>query len=163
MKKLLLAFAGLALIGQSLFADISLSLGASSVSVEDESGTEFAIGLGTDNLKGQDSGIYWGQRLEFGKGTVGDYDSITYGATGKLGYIFTSDLSVYGAVAFAMQEINDIDCYGWAPGIGVNYKLHDSVTLNLEYMSYTLTPDENGYAGDDIDLDRATLRLAYNF
>ncbi len=177
MKKLLLSTAVATMLSSSLFAGTDLHMGVSSATIkaqgaEDIKGTEYTVGFGFDNRKGNpnDKGFYWGGSFDLGYGSLDDTDLDTmYSFTSdiKLGYSITTDLAIYGIGSAGYQTLKgdtgDINGLGFGYGAGVDYKIGKNFSVAGEYKTYAMTINENGYAAGDYDYDKVGVNLKYLF
>ena len=131
------------------------------------------IGVGYGISVYTDSNIFWGVSFDFSGGTLDknqviidnktstkNDDSIyTAGGDLKLGYaLFNKKLAVYGIGSGIYQSISGIDGAGFGYGAGIDYRVMENVSFNIEYKTYSMTSNFGDY-----DYDRVSTAIKYNF
>lgn len=149
--------------------DIHLT-GISSTAADINAG-EIGIGYGVSVYL--DNSIFWGVSFDFSGGTLdnsqikidnktstkNDDSLYTAGADFKLGYaLFSNKLAVYGIGSAIYQGLAGIDGAGLGYGAGVDYRVMENVSFNVEYKTYSMTSNFGDY-----DYDRVSTGIKYTF
>ena len=131
------------------------------------------IGIGYGVSVYLDNSIFWGASLDFSGGTLDknqvkienktstkNDDSIyTAGADLKLGYaLFSNKLAIYGIGSGIYQGLAGIDGAGFGYGAGIDYRVMENVSFNIEYKTYSMTSNFGDY-----DYDRVSTAIKYTF
>lgn len=175
MKKLVL---GALTVSTLLLNDVSASetlmdlhlTGISSTAAEIDA-SEIGVGYGVSMYL--DNGIYWGVSFDFSGGkldsgkiiidnktsTKNDENIYTAGGDFKLGYaLFNNKLALYGIGSGIYQGIGGIDGAGLGYGAGVDFRITNQVSFDIEYKTYSMTSNVGDY-----DYDRVSTAIKYNF
>lgn len=175
MKKLVL---GALTVSALLLNDVSASetlmdlhlTGISSTAAEIDA-SEIGVGYGVSMYL--DNGIYWGISFDFSGGkldngkikidnktsTKNDENIYTAGGDFKLGYaLFNNKLALYGIGSGIYQGIGGIDSAGLGYGAGVDFRITDQVSFDIEYKTYSMTSNYGDY-----DYDRISTAIKYSF
>ncbi len=133
--------------------------------------SEIGIGYGVSVYT--DSSIFWGVSFDFSGGTLDknqikienktltkNEDSIyTAGADLKLGYaLFNNKLALYGIGSGIYQGLAGIDGAGFGYGAGIDFRITEQVSFDIEYKTYSMTSNYGDY-----DYDRVSTGIKYNF
>lgn len=151
MKKIAIAAAVSAMLlslpANAQMMEKDLMIGASSVTVGDESGMLYNFAF--VGSKTFDSNLYAGLGIAAGFGEIDvatanvttKENLLEYGLDVRLGYSF-GDLDAYGIVGYDVQYIGTgaDGAVGIGYGAGIDYKAMKNLKLTLDYKSYSLSP-----------------------
>lgn len=133
--------------------------------------SEIGIGYGVSMYT--DKSIFWGLSFDFSGGkldsskvkienktsTKNDDNIYTAGGDIKLGYaLFNNKLALYGIGSGIYQGIGGIDGAGFGYGAGIDYRVKENVSFNVEYKTYSMTSNYGDY-----DYDRVSTAIKYYF
>lgn len=136
----------------------NVSVGVASVEVGDKTGTGYDAGFGYGTT---DSGFYWGGAFLFEYANVNNINVTGYAADIRLGISPTKSLSLYGIGAAMYQSVNDRENSGFGTGGGIEYRITDTIAVNMDYKTFNMKPSHVGFL--DYDYTKTSVSVKYIF
>ncbi len=144
----------------------SLYIG-SGIKMDSDSEMVHAIGWSTTDTKS--SGLVLGMTLEAEYSKLDEVTTYGLAGEGKVGMNVTQNVDVYGIVggkveSFRADETDGLNAYGFGFGLGAEYKLSDSMSVEAKYVTYSMTTAEDDPIDNvDYDSSKAAVNLRYTF
>jgi len=146
---------------------VSLNVGLSSGSINDNSGTGAFIGYGFDNTNKKaytTNKLYMGGDFFLGMNSINDNNVVNFSGDLKLGMNVIPKISIYGIGTVLIQDTNSFSASGFGMGLGTEWRINEKFAAVVDYKSYSLSSNEEGSTSNaDYDYDRTSLYLKYRF
>ena len=153
----------LATIAQATPTKMNVSVGVASVDVGEKSGTGYDVGFGYG--KYYDGGMYWGGEFILEYADINAINIIGYAADIRLGYTPVNtalkDFTLYGIGAAMYQSVDDRENSGFGYGAGLEYRITNTVGVNVDYKTFNMKPSNIGFL--DYDYTKTGVSVKYMF
>lgn len=168
MKKVLLILLALSSLALAEVKDIGITAGYVNLGVGRDTGRGYDIGVKySDYFKN----YFIGGRFAYQNGSYVDREvspNVTrdisgYEADFKLGMTPVKDnIAVYGIVAAVYQSIGDNDYTGIGAGVGVEFRITDLVSMNIDYTQVNMNPIKSSVTAN-YTYEKTMCSLGLNF